>query len=197
MKSGKISQNRLFCHFDEELGQEISIRHFQFEKDWRLLHEWMQMRHIAPFWKLDVPVPEFKAYLNRSLGNPHRNHYLIFFGDRPVSYGMTYAAKEELIASYYDYEPEDLGGHFVVGPREFLDRRYICPIVCAILTHAFQTTPAKRLVVEPDVRNRIVVPALKECGFEDCGRVQLPHKKAVLMICRREAFTGWLLHEGK
>ncbi|MBA4496120.1 GNAT family N-acetyltransferase [Paenactinomyces guangxiensis] len=185
------SKDLLFYSYVPDLQQTISVRYLSYEKDLLLLHEWMQSPHIAPFWQLNIPLEEFKSYLTRSLNMQHRTHYLVFLDDMPVSYMMSYVVKEELIRDYYEYEEDDIGGHFVIGPRSFLSPVYIIPIVRSMITYLFKNRGVNKVVVEPDVRNRIVVPALKQCGFKDCGRIQLPHKKAYLMVCDRNDFSHW------
>ncbi|MNR34418.1 hypothetical protein D3C85_1521900 [compost metagenome] len=46
----------------------------------------------------------------------------------------------------------------------------------------------KRIVAEPDIRNAKMHHIFEQCGFRFKQEVQLPDKKAVLMLCEREAF---------
>ncbi|RAL21031.1 GNAT family N-acetyltransferase [Thermoflavimicrobium daqui] len=182
MKNDSVTQRFLYQRFATEINQMISIRQMTFAEDLYLLHEWMQYRHIAPFWKLDIPLEEFKDYLDQSIQNPNRKHYMVYVDKQPISYVMLYNVRADHIRNYYDYDERDLGAHFVIGPRYFLDKKYIKQIFNTILSYTLQTFESTKMVVEPDVRNRIVIPALKECGFQVVNRIQLPHKKAYLMV---------------
>jgi acetyl CoA:N6-hydroxylysine acetyl transferase len=184
------SQAEFFSTVDFQSGQLIQIRPFSLEKDMHLLHGWMRLPHIAVFWKLDVPLEEFRAYLNRSLGNPYRRHYMVCVDKIPVSYVMSYRVDQDDIRHYYPYSESDLGAHFVVGPRSFLSVEAIPPIVKSLLRFIFWREETDRIVVEPDVRNRIVIPALKRSGFDEYGRIQLPHKRACLLLCERDRFLS-------
>ncbi|MDR6226412.1 GNAT family N-acetyltransferase [Desmospora profundinema] len=188
MSNPSAFDSDLFSTVDFQSGQTIQVRPFSIETDLHLLHGWMRLPHIAPFWQLDVPLEEFRRYLNRSLSNPSRRHYMVHVGKVPVSYAMSYRVHEDEIRHHYPYRETDLGGHFVVGPRSFLTVEAIPPIVRAMLRFIFQKENTDRIVVEPDVRNRIIIPALQKSGFYVYSRVQLPHKKACLMLCERQVF---------
>ncbi|WP_091835408.1 GNAT family N-acetyltransferase [Marininema halotolerans] len=74
-----------------------------------------------------------------------------------------------------DDEPQDIGAHFVVGNRAHIHPSYIVPIARAMAIFIFQTEPTTNtLVVEPDSRNRIIIPALEEAGLKVHSRITLP-----------------------
>ncbi|SDW27867.1 Acetyltransferase (GNAT) domain-containing protein [Marininema mesophilum] len=184
--------SHVIFQFDSpELNTTLTYRSFSYKEHLHTLHKWMCAPHISPFWKLKVSLEEFEEYLSKSLARPHRDHYIIFSGETPISYLMRYRVAHDIIRDYYDYEPTDIGGHIVIGDRSHIDPSTIVPIVRGIINYTLQTEPVNTFVVEPDSRNRIIVPALKEVGFKVHSRITMPHKRATLMICKREEFTQW------
>ncbi|WP_091835411.1 GNAT family N-acetyltransferase [Marininema halotolerans] len=60
----------------------------------------MGKRHIAPFWKLNVPLEEFEAYLTKSVANPYRDHFMIYSSSTPIGYMMRYQVAHDMIRDY-------------------------------------------------------------------------------------------------
>ncbi|MDQ0417468.1 RimJ/RimL family protein N-acetyltransferase [Croceifilum oryzae] len=173
---------RYHAHID----RTITIRKADRSQDEEVFYQWMQQKHIAPFWKLNVSREEFSTYLDRSFGASDRDHLWLEFNGEPVSYMMTYQVKNDLIHQYYPYQETDLGVHIVIGPRAYLAKKYIVPMAYQLIEYCFAYYPhVGRFIVEPDVRNRIIIPALSEVGFQSFGRIYLPHKTAELLICDR------------
>ncbi|WP_338075719.1 GNAT family N-acetyltransferase [Chengkuizengella sediminis] len=166
----------------------VTVRPVSYEKDLEIIYKWMHEEHLAPFWKLDVSLNEFQNYLKKSLEAEHKDIYIASLDDEPVCYFMTYKVSEDQIRNYYDVEEGDLGGHFAIGKRENLRKEVMIPLLRGLLSFGFYRYDTKHIIVEPDIRNRIVIPTLKQCGFEIHSYIQLPHKKAALMILRKEQF---------
>ncbi|NDI36046.1 GNAT family N-acetyltransferase [Chengkuizengella sediminis] len=175
-------------YVDIQYKKVVTVRPVSYEKDLEIIYKWMHEEHLAPFWKLDVSLNEFQNYLKKSLEAEHKDIYIASLDDEPVCYFMTYKVSEDQIRNYYDVEEGDLGGHFAIGKRENLRKEVMIPLLRGLLSFGFYRYDTKHIIVEPDIRNRIVIPTLKQCGFEIHSYIQLPHKKAALMILRKEQF---------
>ncbi|MBD1380556.1 GNAT family N-acetyltransferase [Metabacillus arenae] len=177
-----------FLLFDHEIGKTISLRQVIYEKDIETLYDWMHQKHIAPFWKLDVPKHEFKEWLKKSIASKKKDVYMGFIDGTAVSYLIVYSIKDDPIRHYYEYHEKDIGMHLLIGPREYLNKQAGFSIIRAKLAFLFSKYDAKRIIGEPDVRNRIIVPILKKCGGKVVTMLELPHKKAYLITGDREIF---------
>ncbi|MCS1352736.1 GNAT family N-acetyltransferase [Mechercharimyces sp. CAU 1602] len=177
-----------YCELPE-LGQTLYARPVSYADDLHLLHQWMHQRHVAPFWKKDIPLEEFKEYFTKSLNNKSRSHFMIYLDEEPICYIMLYEVTSDSIKDYYPYEESDLGVHIVIGLRQHVHEKYLIPIGEILKTHVFTKLPADRVIAEPDVANRIIIPSLEKVGFRIHSQIELPHKSAFLLHCDRETFT--------
>ncbi|WP_414752265.1 GNAT family N-acetyltransferase [Anabaena sp. CCY 9910] len=178
----------IFTYIDPEYGKEVSFRPVSYEQDVEMIYDWMQQKHLIPFWKLNISFAEFQEYLQKSLTADHKKLFIGSLDGEPVSYGIIYQVIKDNIRHYYPYQESDMGGHIAIGKREHFDKEYIFPIFrgsSALVFHLYKT---ERLIIEPDSRNRIVIPTQEQCGFYIYDEVKLPHKKATLMILEREKF---------
>jgi acetyl CoA:N6-hydroxylysine acetyl transferase len=105
----------------------------------------------------------------------------------PVCYLIAYSIKDNPIRGYYDYQEGDLGMHLMIGPRPYLNKDDGLSIIRAMIIFLLDHYGATRIIGEPDVRNRIVIPILKSLGGEVLGQIELPHKKATLIMGERLA----------
>ncbi|SFG15845.1 Protein N-acetyltransferase, RimJ/RimL family [Halobacillus alkaliphilus] len=172
---------------DGEKVENFSFRPLDPNQDVELLYDWMHQKHIAPFWKLNLPLSELKRWVHHSAEAEHKDCYIGTFNGEPVCYLIAYSVEEDPIKEYYDDKQGDLGMHLLIGPRSYLNKEDGLSIVRAMILFLFDRYNTKRIIGEPDRRNRIVIPILKELGGEVLGRVHLPNKEAALIAGEKEA----------
>ncbi|MFY0758419.1 GNAT family N-acetyltransferase [Metabacillus dongyingensis] len=160
--------------------------------DFQILFSWMHQPHIAPFWKLNVSEEEFKAYLERTVKAEHKRVFLCFLDDRPAGYLIAYSIQHDSIRNYYQAESGDLGMHLLIGPRELLNKEHGLMIVRAMTAFLMKKYGSSRIIGEPDIRNRIVIPILKEIGGYVADTILLPHKRAALVIGEKNRFNDYM-----
>ncbi|WP_347861508.1 GNAT family N-acetyltransferase [Salimicrobium sp. PL1-032A] len=183
----------------KEDGQKeghFSFRRLDFDKDVNMLYEWMHQKHIAPFWKLDLPMEDFKEWVRKSVEAEHKDCFIGTYEGKPVCYVIAYRIKEDPIKDYYDHQSGDLGMHLLIGDRSYLNKEDGVRIVRAMILFLFDHYGAKRIVGEPDIRNRIVIPVLKRLGGDVEGRVQLPGKRAALITGEQSKVMKTLQEDG-
>ncbi|MEC3885752.1 GNAT family N-acetyltransferase [Halobacillus sp. HZG1] len=166
------------------------------EKDVELLYDWMHQKHISPFWKLNLPVEELRSWVRKSVEADHKDGYIGTYNGEPVCYLIAYAIEKDPIKGYYHDQSGDLGMHLLIGPRHLLNKEDGLSLVRAMIYFLFDRYPAKRIIGEPDRRNRIVIPILKEVGGENLGRIDLQGKQASLIVGAKEAFEHSLRDNG-
>ncbi|KGP72097.1 GNAT family N-acetyltransferase [Pontibacillus yanchengensis] len=172
--------------YDSDIQQTISFRPAEYDKDLDTLFDWMHQKHIYPFWKLNLPYEDFKQFVKDSVHAQRKRVFIGFMDGKPVCYLITYSVPHDSIHSYYSYQEGDIGMHLLVGPRDYLTKHHGFSLVRAMSYYIFEKFGAERIVGEPDYRNRIVIPILKRMGARDFGILELPTKRANLMIGKRE-----------
>ncbi|ELK48500.1 GNAT family N-acetyltransferase [Halobacillus sp. ACCC02827] len=172
--------------------EEDKSRRFAFRPleigDADLLHTWMHQKHIAPFWKLDVSKEKLTEWVENSLKAEHKDCYIGTCNGEPVTYVIAYDIRKDPIREYYDHQEKDLGMHLLIGPRPLLNKADGLGLIRAMIYFLFDTYDAHRIIGEPDRRNRIILPILKQIGGEVLGHIDLPGKEATLIQGEKAAF---------
>ncbi len=167
-------------------GAIARFRRLDLDADLELVHDWMHQPHVVPFWYLDVPRPELRAYLEGVAGDSHVEPLIGCVDGVPVSYWEVYRAAEDALAEYYAAEEHDQGVHLLVGPIELTGRGLGRRLLEAVVGWQLAREPrTRRIVAEPDARNARMIHVFERCGFVREAEVELPDKRAALMVRHR------------
>ncbi|WP_129728578.1 MULTISPECIES: GNAT family N-acetyltransferase [Bacillaceae] len=188
MKCNTIQLSYPFERYDASLQKTISFRRVSMEKDVHRLHSWMQESHVVPFWNLNISLPDYTAHLRKFLQDDHQTLLIGEIDGTPMSYWESYWVKDDIIGGYYEWDEYDQGIHLLIGPKEFLGKGFIYPLLLTMLYKKFQISETNRIVAEPDVRNEKMIHVFQKCGFQSVKEVALPDKTGLLMICERKGF---------
>ena len=157
------------------------------DADLTVLHTWMHDPEVARYWALAVPRPQLAAYLRTQIGSAHSTPYLGCLDGTPMSYWEVYRADLDPLRHHYPARPRDVGVHLLLGPAEARGRGLGARLLRAVTDWQLATQPyAERVVAEPDVRNVRSVRAFARAGFRTAGEIDLPDKRAVLMVRDRD-----------
>ncbi|MDY7232544.1 GNAT family N-acetyltransferase [Hyalangium rubrum] len=178
----------VFAKFDESLQKWIGFRRLEYARDLHLIHEWMNLEHVEPFWNMAKPLPVIERYLRRALEDAHHTLYIGMIDGVPMSYWERYWVVDDILGRYYPVHPTDQGCHLLIGPFEFLQRKVSVAMLRAFTEYMFLHPETERVVGEPDARNRLVLEVAKQCGGEVQMEVELPDKRAALLFYRREKY---------
>ncbi|MGO4291020.1 GNAT family N-acetyltransferase [Chitinophaga sp. RAB17] len=96
----------------------------------------------------------------------------------------------DLIGSFYEPQPGDIGMHILVGPPEIPVHGFTWQIFSIVMDFLFDNPQHKRVVVEPDIRNEKIHHINRRAGFIYEKEVQLPHKTAALAFCTRTQYLN-------
>lgn len=151
------------------------------DRDLPLIALWMNDPAVAAYWGLDGPPQRTADHVRAQLALAHTTPLLARLSGRPIGYWELYRAAADPLAAYYDAEPDDLGVHLLIGEA---DCRGIGlgGLLLRALADAAQRQKPRRLVAEPDVRNTASVRAFARAGFAAAGTLELPDKRATLML---------------
>ncbi|MFI8192697.1 GNAT family N-acetyltransferase [Streptomyces sp. NPDC085946] len=163
-------------------GGEFRLRPVR-TADLPLLTEWMNDPAVAAYWSLDGPAERTEHHVSAQLAGDGRSTPCLGLLDgTPMSYWEVYRADLDPLARHYRARPDDTGIHLLLGPPDARGRGLGSILLTALADHLLRYVP--RLVGEPDVRNVPSVRAFRNAGFRREAELDLPDKRAVLMIRR-------------
>jgi len=163
-----------------------SFRRLDPAADLDLVRCWMRQPHVAAFWELDVPRTLLAGYLERAAGDDHQEALIGCVDGQPVSYWELYWAARDQLAAHYPAHPLDQGVHLLIGPPELVGRGLGRALLGAVVAWQLEREPGtQRVVAEPDVGNAASLRVFERCGFRREAELDLPGKRAALMVRHR------------
>lgn len=154
------------------------------DRDLAVLSRWMNDPAVAAFWELAGPDAVTAEHLRPQLEGDGRSiPCLGVLGGMPMSYWEIYRADLDLLARHYPARPHDTGIHLLIGGVNNRGRGVGATLLRAVADLVLDHLPlCGRVVAEPDLRNTPSVAAFLSAGFRFSAEVELPAKRAALMI---------------
>ncbi|PWS50631.1 GNAT family N-acetyltransferase [Streptomyces sp. FT05W] len=154
------------------------------DRDLALISRWMNDPAVAAFWELAGPDSVTGAHLGRQLTGDGRSVPCLGVLDgRPMSYWEIYRADLDPLARHYPARPHDMGLHLLIGGVGNRGRGIGSTLLRAVADLVLDHRPrCARVVAEPDLRNDPSVSAFLSAGFRFSEEVDLPDKRAALMV---------------
>ncbi|MZD06276.1 GNAT family N-acetyltransferase [Streptomyces sp. SID5785] len=154
------------------------------ERDLDLVSRWMNDPAVAAFWELAGPDAVTADHLRAQLGGDGRSvPCLGVLGGTPMSYWEIYRADLDPLARYYPSRPHDTGIHLLLGAVADRGRGLGTALLTAVADLILDHRPScSRVVAEPDIRNTPSISAFLSAGFRFSAEIDLPDKRAALMI---------------
>ncbi|WP_424211441.1 GNAT family N-acetyltransferase [Streptomyces sp. BI20] len=162
-------------------------------RDLGLLGRWMNDPAVDAFWELAGPEEVTAAHVRGQVtGDGHSVPCLGLLDGVPMSYWEVYRADLEPLAAHYPARPHDCGIHVLIGDGADRGRGLGTALIRAVADLVLDHRPrCERVIAEPDVRNGASVGAFLGAGFRRAGELELPEKRAALMI-RDRSLRGLL-----
>ncbi|MGW7363837.1 GNAT family N-acetyltransferase [Streptomyces sp. NPDC054841] len=157
------------------------------ERDLQLISRWMNDPAVAAFWELSGSESVTEAHLHAQLTGDGRSvPCLGVLGGVPMSYFEIYRADLDPLARHYPARPHDTGIHLLIGGVADRGRGVGTTVLRAVADLVLDHRPrCARVVAEPDLRNTPSVSAFLSAGFRFSAEVDLPDKRAALMVRER------------
>ncbi|MFJ8288520.1 GNAT family N-acetyltransferase [Streptomyces griseoluteus] len=154
------------------------------DRDLPLIHGWMNDPAIAEFWELAGPQDRTERHLRAQLDGDGRSVPCLGMLDgTAMSYWEIYRADLDPLARFYRARPHDTGIHLLIGDAAHRGRGLGSALLTAVTELVMERRRAcTRVVAEPDMRNTPSVTAFGKAGFRCRAEVELPGKRAALMI---------------
>ncbi|MFF0414937.1 GNAT family N-acetyltransferase [Kitasatospora sp. NPDC004745] len=155
--------------------------------DLDLLTGWMNDPEVDAFWDLAGPPATTERHVRAQLHGDGRSVPCLGLLDgTPMSYWEVYRADLDPLARHYPARPHDTGLHLLLGPAESRGRGLGAVLLAAVADLVLHRRPrCERVLAEPDVRNRRSVRAFERAGFRTAAELDLPDKRAALMVRSR------------
>ncbi|UYQ64868.1 GNAT family N-acetyltransferase [Streptomyces peucetius] len=154
------------------------------ERDLALIVRWMNDPAVAAFWELAGPDSVTATHLRAQLEGDGRSvPCLGVLDDTPMSYFEIYRADLDPLARHYPARPHDTGVHLLIGGVADRGRGVGSTILRAVSGLVLDNLPlCTRVIAEPDLRNTPSVSAFLSSGFRLSEEIDLPDKRAALMV---------------
>ncbi|WP_037856792.1 GNAT family N-acetyltransferase [Streptomyces sp. NRRL S-340] len=154
------------------------------ERDLPVVGRWMNEPAVAEFWHLAGPPSVTEQHLRAQVDGDGRSVPCIGLLDgMPMSYWEIYRADLDPLARHYRARPHDTGVHLLIGSAADRGRGIGSALLAAVADLVLAKRPAcSRVVAEPDLRNAPSLSAFRAAGFRLSAEVDLPGKRAALML---------------
>ncbi|MFD8142077.1 GNAT family N-acetyltransferase [Streptomyces sp. NPDC059708] len=156
-------------------------------RDLPLLTRWMNDPAVAAYWELAGASAVTAAHLRAQLDGDGRSIPCLGVLDGiPMSYWEIYRADLDPVSRHYPARPHDTGIHLLIGDGTNRGRGLGTTLLRAVTELVFDNRPrCTRVIAEPDIRNTPSVSAFLAAGFRYATEIELPGKRAALMIRER------------
>ncbi|WP_433117419.1 GNAT family N-acetyltransferase [Micromonospora sp. CA-246542] len=159
-------------------------------RDAALLHRWVTLPRNS-FWGMGThtldQVREIYTFVD---GLPTHHAHLIRVDGEPVGLFQTYQPEADPVGERYVVQPGDIGMHLLLSPARHLARGLTDAVGPALARFLFRDPAARRIVVEPDVRNHVALRRLEIEGFTFDAEIDMPDKRAQLAFLTRSRFEA-------
>jgi RimJ/RimL family protein N-acetyltransferase len=147
---------------------------------------WMAQPHIHKWWDQDWSVERWAQAIEEQLAGEHSIPCLTSIDGEDFAYVELYRVRYDRLAEYYAWQEHDWGVHVAIGDTDRLGRGLGRRLLRALADALLRADPlSERVVVEPDVTNLPSIRAFGAAGFATHAELELPEKKALLMVHTR------------
>ncbi|MDA8369807.1 MAG: GNAT family N-acetyltransferase [Nocardiopsaceae bacterium] len=154
--------------------------------DLDLVHAWMNLPHVARFFDQAWSRKRWAGELAAQQAGTFSRPLLIGLHGTPVAYVELYRAARDVIAAHYDADPHDIGFHIAIGDPGGIGRGLGPRIFDACARGVFAADGrCRRILIEPDAANTAARRAAEHAGLALLDEIELPHKRAALMVRTR------------
>ncbi|MEG8034858.1 GNAT family N-acetyltransferase [Sphingomonas sp. LR61] len=154
------------------------------ERDAVVVQSWLA-HPASSWWEMgDLDVDGVRDYLTGVQADPAQAAWLGRRDGEPCFLVETYDPAAVLLTDVWAAEPGDVGMHLLVAPVPAGGRVHglTSAVMRAVVEHCRDVLGARRVVVEPDVRNTAVQAKNAEVGFRALRQVDVDRKRALLSV---------------
>lgn len=157
------------------------------ETDIPLLHEWLNLPHVAEWWGGPLSFAEVQRKYVPRIQDSTVKCYIASVRNRPLGFIQTYRAVDVGGGWWPDEHDHGVYGidQYIADPND-LGRGLGRQMVGAFVEFLFSSDPhVTRIQADPTPHNVRAIRCYKAVGFEERGIVDTPDGKAMLMVIER------------
>ncbi|WP_308221909.1 GNAT family N-acetyltransferase [Curtobacterium sp. VKM Ac-2922] len=162
----------------------LSVEPVDPDRDAAVVQAWLA--HPASSWwgMAHLDVDGVRTYLRGVQQDPAQAAWLGRRDGEPCFLAETYDPARVLLTDVWAAEPGDVGMHLLVAPPPADARVHglTSAVMRTVVEHCRDALGARRVVVEPDVRNTAVHAKNAEVGFRALREVDVDGKRALLSV---------------
>ena len=149
--------------------RDFAIRLMRDDKrDYRLMSEWLTDERVLEFYEgRDNPHDSAKArekFRPLVTGEDSATPCILEHGDAPIGYIQYYPVED--VAEYGLESGDDTYGlDLFIGEPEYWNRGIGSRAMRALITYLFESTDARRIVIDPQVSNCRAIRSYEKAGF--------------------------------
>ncbi|KAJ3918623.1 putative acyltransferase [Lentinula edodes] len=174
-----VNEHLKFTHIDAN-----NPKHFE------AYSRWQNSDRVNIGWRERGSDEKHRKYLNDRLADPHIMGFVVEWNGELAGYGEMSWVKEDPMGTYVgglgDY---DQGTHLLIGEEKFRGRQRFTAVMTSMKHACFLRDPRTEVVVGEPRADLPIVPRLIAYLPQELNReFELPHKRAVYFVLKRERF---------
>jgi hypothetical protein len=182
----------VYARFIPSVGELLELTHIDAsdKTHFDAYTRWQNSDRVNVGWREKGDAEHHRRYLSESLADPHKMGYLVSWNGEPAGYGECNWNQEDGMAAFVGgCGPYDQGTHLLVGEEKFRGRHRFASIMVSMKHLCFLREPRTEVVIGEPRFDLSIIPLLKAYLPQDLVKeVELPHKRAVFFVLRRERF---------
>lgn len=181
------TKESVYSRYFEDENITISIRPFDMDRDFEMAHEWFNMEHAKPYWKMDGPKRDLELWFRTILPSDEQHSFIGEINGVPQFSFEPYWPMRDIVGAYYDSLPTDYGTHFFVAETH-KDKKYSFQSFQVALDYIFSLPEVGKCIGEASVEAVPTDRLITKLGYTREGVITMPHKTAYLTFCTRENY---------
>ncbi|PWN51468.1 hypothetical protein IE53DRAFT_410146 [Violaceomyces palustris] len=153
--------------------------------------DWQNSERVNHGWRERGPEEKHRNYLANKLRDPHSMGVILLWDGEPAGYGEISWVKEDGMSAFVGGELKDFdqGTHLLIGEEKFRGRKRFTSCMVSLKHYCFLRDPRTEVVVGEPRYDLPIIPLLKTYLPQEVRReFELPHKRAVFFVLRRDRF---------
>lgn len=155
------------------------------------IHRWLTHPKAWAWGMTDFSISSVVGYLEMIHRDPYQQAWLGSVNGKATFLIETYDPASVLLVEEHDALKGDIGMHLLVAPQT---DGHISGLTSAVMNctvrFCFEYLDARRIVVEPDVRNSGIAKKNSEAGFRVLREIEIAGKRSTLAVLDRNRFEA-------
>jgi len=186
----------IFNKYFETRKYELSLRGFNFEKDFEVIYDWVNREYAKKYWQMSGTRQYLESFYIKNTASDFSSTFIGLLNGEHAFLIEPYWPMREPVGLYYDAWKGDYGFHIMMKPPDGSTTSLLINAFRAALEYLFTLPKVQRVIGEADSRNSRLDALTRFVGYRLDRIIAMPEKNANLTICTRESY-GTLFPETK